>query len=158
MMPDIHFRPMDKADLPAVTRIEQDCQSHPWSLLQFLDGFNTGHEGWVVSRHFADRELVIGFAVMAPVLDESTLMNICVRPACQGEGVGRALLNFLIDEATTNGIVKVYLEVRASNKIAIGLYESLGFEQLAVRKDYYPATAGREDGLVYVRLCQKLSG
>ena len=149
-MTDLRFRMMEKADLPSVVKIENDCQSHPWSLLQFLDGFNAGHTGWVACREFEGRELVAGFAVVATVLDESTLLNICIRPAFQKQGYGRELLRYLLDHAEANGIDKFFLEVRASNQVAIRLYESMGFRQLSVRKDYYPAVIGREDGLVYV--------
>jgi ribosomal-protein-alanine N-acetyltransferase len=92
---------------------------------------------------------VAGFAVLSTVLDESTLLNICIRPAFQNQGYGRDLLRFVLDHAAANGIDRFFLEVRASNHIAIRLYESMGFRQLSVRKDYYPAVIGREDGLVY---------
>lgn len=149
-MNDLSFRMMEKADLAAVVKIENDCQSHPWTLMQFLDGFSSGHTGWVVSRAFDDRELVVGFAVVSTVLDERTLLNICVRPACQNQGAGREILGFLLQRAAAENISRFFLEVRASNRSAIHLYESLGFQQLSVRKSYYPAVLGREDGLVYV--------
>ena len=149
-MTPLTFRIMDKADLPGIVKIENDCQSHPWSLLQFLDGFNAGHTGWVACREFQGGELIVGFAVVSTVVDESTLLNLCVRPACQNQGVGREILAHLLQEAAANHISKFFLEVRASNQVAIRLYESMGFEQVAVRKDYYPAVIGREDGLVYV--------
>jgi len=47
-------------------------------------------------------------------------------------------------------MTRMFLEVRASNKAAIRLYERAGFEQVSVRRDYYPAVVGREDGLVYI--------
>lgn len=148
-MTDLSFRMMEKADLPAVVKIENDCQSHPWSLLQFLDGMNAGHTGWLAYRSFKNRELVVGFAVVATVLDESTLLNICIRPAYQNQGYGRDLLRYLLYRAEESGIGRFLLEVRASNRGAIHLYESMGFQQVSVRKNYYPALVGREDGLVY---------
>lgn len=148
-MAELQFRKMDKADLAVVTRIEQDCQSHPWSLLQFLDGFNAGHEGWVACMDYDGRELIVGFAIVANVLDESTLLNICIRPAYQQQGIGRRLLAFLLEQARAGEMVKMFLEVRASNQPARGLYESVGFEAVSVRRDYYPALVGREDGVVY---------
>lgn len=148
-MPALSFRTMEKADLPVIVKIEKDCQSHPWSLLQFLDGFNAGHTGWVAGREIEGNELIVGFAVVSTVVDECTLLNICVRPACQNQGVGRQILEHLLRQAGADNIRKFFLEVRASNQFAIRLYESVGFEQIAVRKDYYPAVIGREDGLVY---------
>ena len=106
---------MTKADLPVVTKIEADCQTHPWTLLQFLDGFNAGHQGWVVCRQYEEREMIVGFAIVTSVLEERTLLNICVRPAFQKQGVGRTLLEFLLQQAKVENIEKIYLEVRASN-------------------------------------------
>ena len=148
-MSELQFRIMDKADLPIVTKIESDCQSFPWTLLQFLDGFNAGHEGWVACMDIDGREMIIGFAVISTVLDESTLMNLCVRPAFQNQGFGRALLEHLLARARRDNIRNFFLEVRVSNKTAIHLYEAVGFEQISVRKDYYPSVVEREDGLVY---------
>jgi [ribosomal protein S18]-alanine N-acetyltransferase len=148
-MKDLRFRTMVKADLPVITKIESDCQSHPWTLLQFLDGFNAGHEGWVACRDYENRELIVGFAVLSRVLDESTLLNICVRPAFQKQGYGRIILDNLLDQARSENIERIFLEVRVSNSSAIKLYESVGFEKIAERRDYYPAIIGREDGLVY---------
>lgn len=135
--------------MPVITKIESDCQSHPWTLLQFLDGFNAGHEGWVACKDFESRELIIGFAVVSKVIDEKTLLNICVRPAFQKQGFGHGILDFLLAQACSENIVKIFLEVRISNSAAIKLYESVGFEKISQRKDYYPALIGREDGLVY---------
>ena len=148
-MKDLRFRKMVKADLPVITKIESDCQSHPWTLLQFLDGFNAGHEGWVACKDYENRELIVGFVIFSSVLDESTLLNICVRPAFQKQGYGRAILDRLLDQAKLENIESIFLEVRMSNSSAIRLYESVGFEKIAERRDYYPAIIGREDGLVY---------
>ena len=148
-MKDLRFRKMVKADLPVITKIESDCQSHPWTLLQFLDGFNAGHEGWVACKDCEHRELIVGFAIFSSVLDESTLLNICVRPAFQKQGYGRAILDRLLEQARSENIESIFLEVRISNSSAIRLYESIGFEKIAERRDYYPAIIGREDGLVY---------
>ena len=148
-MKDLRFRKMVKADLPVITKIESDCQSHPWTLLQFLDGFNAGHEGWVACKDYEHRELIVGFAIFSSVLDESTLLNICVRPAFQKQGYGRAILDRLLEQARSENIESIFLEVRISNSSAIRLYESIGFEKIAERRDYYPAIIGREDGLVY---------
>jgi len=148
-MHKLRIRKMTRADLPVVTKIEADCQSHPWTLLQFLDGFNAGHQGWVAFRNYEEREMIIGFAIVTSVLDERTLLNICVSPAFQKQGAGRALLEFLLQQSKLENMEKMYLEVRASNNPAKSLYESLGFEKIAERRDYYPAVIGREDGHVY---------
>ena len=148
-MSELLFRKMTKADLPVITKIENDCQSHPWTLLQFLDGFNAGHDSWIAYKTIEGREMVIAFAVVSSVIDESMLLNFCVRPAFQNKGYGKGLLTYLLERARAQKIAHFLLEVRASNKPAIQLYEGFGFQKISRRKDYYPALAGREDGLVY---------
>jgi len=68
---------MTKADLPVVTKIEADCQTHPWTLLQFLDGFNAGHQGWVVCRQYEEREMIVGFAIVTSVLEKDLVKYLC---------------------------------------------------------------------------------
>ena len=75
---------------------------------------------------------------------KATLFNIAVDPDYQRQGLGRALLEHLIDELEKRGVATLWLEVRASNAAAIALYESLGFNGATIRRNYYPTTDGRE--------------
>jgi len=71
-----------------------------------------------------------------------------VSPDYQRQGLGRALLEYIISELENRGIATLWLEVRASNQAAIALYESLGFNEATIRRNYYPAKDGREDAIV----------
>jgi ribosomal-protein-alanine N-acetyltransferase len=82
------------------------------------------------------------------VTDEVHLLNLTVASDFQKKGVGRALLNFLIADALEQQAKKMILEVRRTNLAAIFLYESSGFDQIGLRKNYYPAHLGREDAIV----------
>ena len=88
------------------------------------------------------------FAITQVVLDEATLFNIAVDPAYQRRGLGRVLLEHVIDEVEKLGVVTLWLEVRASNVAAIALYESVGFNEATIRRNYYPTTDGREDAII----------
>ncbi len=88
------------------------------------------------------------FAITQIILDEATLFNIAVDPAFQRRGLGRALLEQVIDEVEKRGVVTLWLEVRASNVAALALYESLGFNEATIRRDYYPTADGREDAII----------
>ncbi|MCD4621909.1 ribosomal protein S18-alanine N-acetyltransferase, partial [Proteus mirabilis] len=77
------------------------------------------------------------FAITQVVLDEATLFNIAVDPDFQRRGIGKALLEHLIDELEKRGVLTLWLEVRASNVAAIALYESLGFNEATIRRNYY---------------------
>jgi ribosomal-protein-alanine N-acetyltransferase len=80
-------------------------------------------------------------------LDEAHLLNIAVASEWQGQGVGRDFLGHMIGVAKAASCQIVYLEVRPSNLAARHLYRKLGFQQIAIRPEYYPALAGREDAL-----------
>ena len=94
-----------------------------------------------------DGEAVIGYAVLMVALDEAHLLNIAIAGEWQNQGLGRAFLRHMVEEARSAGAQIVYLEVRPSNLAARHLYRSLGFQQIAIRPDYYPAVGGREDAL-----------
>lgn len=88
------------------------------------------------------------FAVTQVVLDEATLFNIAVHPDFQRQGLGRTLLQALITELGERGVMTLWLEVRASNAKAIALYRSFDFNEVSVRKGYYPSAEGREDAVI----------
>ena len=80
---------------------------------------------------------------------EAHVLNVCVRQDLRGAGVGRRLMDFLLERARAAQMQDVFLEVRPSNPTAIRLYESLGFTRVGVRRAYYQANVGREDAWVY---------
>ena len=90
---------------------------------------------------------MIGYAILMVALDEAHLLNFAVSSEWQNQGIGRAFLRHMIGEARTAACQIVYLEVRPSNLPARHLYRALGFQQIAIRPEYYPASHGREDAL-----------
>lgn len=138
------FRPMHFDDLERIMQIEPTIYSHPWSQGNFADSLHAGYSCWV----YEEARAVIGYAVMMTVLDEAHLLNISIAQEHQGRGLGRALLNHLVDTAKRHGATMMFLEVRPSNKNAIALYESMGFNEFSIRKGYYPAHNGREDAIL----------
>ena len=144
LKPAIHYRPLQMADLDAVMVIEPEIYPHPWSRGNFSDSLRAGYSCWACEH---EGELM-GYAVMMVVLDEAHLLNISIAPGFQGRGLGRHLLEHLIGVARGHGAQTMFLEVRPSNKAAMRLYESIGFNEFSVRKGYYPAAKGREDAVL----------
>lgn len=142
-IPQLHYRPMRPADLQEVARLEAALYAFPWSLGNFRDSVSAGYDCWAACH--GDR--LIGYAVLMIALDEAHLLNIAVAPEWQRQGVGRAFLEHMVAIAKRAGCGIVYLEVRPSNHAARALYKSEGFQQIAIRPNYYPAVAGREDAL-----------
>ena len=139
------IRPMLEADVPAVLAVEQAAYEFPWTEGIFSDCMRIGYSCWaLITEHGMSGHAVM--SLMAP--GECHVLNVCVRPDLQGEGLGRHLMNHLIDTARGYGVTLMLLEVRPTNLAAIELYRSLGFNEVGLRKDYYPARGGREDGLV----------
>ena len=146
--PSLSIRPMSKDDLASVIVVENSAYSHPWSEGILLDCLRVGYSCWVCELD----EDIVGHAVMSVAVGEAHLLNICISPEWQGVGVGRRLLRRMLRIASGRQADTMFLEVRASNVGARGLYESEGFGEIGRRVAYYPATGGgREDALVYAK-------
>ena len=137
---------MRAQDVEEVVAIENQAYPFPWSRGNFLDSLNSGYDAWVM------RELdgqIAGYFLAMPVVDEMHLLNITVRPTLQGKKLGRLLLNKVITLAREAKMQSILLEVRPSNPRALAFYQHVGFEQIGIRKNYYPSTgATREDAIV----------
>lgn len=140
----LRFRPMQMADLDAIMAIEPTIYPYPWSRGNFSDSLDAGYSGWV----YEEQGRIIGYAMLMLVLDEAHLLNISIAKSHQGRGLGRALLEYMMQVARGHGAANMFLEVRPSNLSAIRLYESTGFNEMAVRRGYYPAADGREDAIL----------
>jgi ribosomal-protein-alanine N-acetyltransferase len=135
---------LDEADLPAIETIEQRAHLFPWSHRVFRDCISSGY---FLDGAF-DGHNLLGFSVVMPILQEWHVLNLCVDPPKQRQGIGRALLQFILEQARQSQIQSVWLEVREHNAPARALYAAHGFRQVGLRKAYYPAKNGREDALV----------
>ena len=135
---------MTPADLDQVTANERRAYDFPWSHKVFADCLDEGHECWVATV----RGVVVAHGVLSVGADEAQLLNVCVVPDAQGAGHGRSLTTHLIERAGTAGAGRVFLEVRISNRVAMTLYDALGFQEVGRRRGYYPTEHGREDALV----------
>ena len=123
-----------------------ECRSHafPWREQTFAS--NQGARFLNLRLDVGDK--MAAFAITQVVLDEASLFNIAVDPAFQRRGLGRQLLQHLIEALIKRDVLTLWLEVRASNLPAIALYEQLGFNQVSRRPDYYPTASGREDAIL----------
>jgi ribosomal-protein-alanine N-acetyltransferase len=138
------YRAMTLEDLDRVCGIEQRMYAFPWTRGNFLDSLSSGYICTVLER----AGVIAGYGILSVAAGESHLLNLSIDARWQRRGLGRALLSRHIDLARCHGAAIMLLEVRPSNDAARALYASAGFEQLAVRRDYYPASGGREDALL----------
>jgi ribosomal-protein-alanine N-acetyltransferase len=138
------MRGMTGADLDAVAAIEQAVQPYPWTRGNFSDSLANGY----LCRVDEAEGEVRGYAILMPLIDEAELLTIGVAAAQQRKGLGRALLNGMLELAHKAKMKRVFLEVRPSNAAAIALYRSAGFIEVGVRRGYYQNANGIEDALV----------
>jgi [ribosomal protein S18]-alanine N-acetyltransferase len=136
---------MTNSDLPEVYAIELATQISPWAISNFSDCLRVGYECWVAEID----ALVVGFGIItvSKAARESHILNLCVTPSQQHRGIGKKILHHLINCAAENADQTI-LEVRRSNTRALRLYENAGFNIIGERKNYYPASIGREDAII----------
>lgn len=128
-----------------MAEIEQQAHVNPWPLQTLKDCFSGSY---LVLGVFLKRRLV-GYLIAQPVLDEVSLLNVCIEPKHQRQGLGRILLERFMVLMRERGIKQCFLDVRASNQAAQNLYQRLGFAIVGRRKNYYTAAHdAREDALM----------
>lgn len=91
------------------------------------------------------------FLLTRRAADEAEIITIATRPQAQRRGVARQLLARQLDALARHGVRHVFLEVAASNTAALGLYQSLGFQEAGRRPGYYRRKHGTEDAIIMRR-------
>ena len=135
---------MRHTDLPEVMEIEEQSYEFPWTLGIFSDCLDNQYAAVV----YLQNKRILGYSVSQFIVDECHLLNLCVRQEASGQGLGEKMINYLTNQARQKDLGSIFLEVRISNTPAIHLYDNLGFNEIGLRRDYYPDSNGREDALV----------
>ena len=138
------FRSMLKSDVVSVMEIERTIYEFPWTAGNFKDCLESGYQCDILIF----KNEISGYAVQMKILDDVHLLNVSVAKNFQNIGVGRFFLDNLIAESKKIELKKMVLEVRRSNSPALCLYDSLGFSEIGIRKNYYPNRNGREDAII----------
>lgn len=141
------LRPMLDEDVAAVMAIESAVYPEGWTEGIFHDCLRVHYSCWVMVQ----QEEIIGYGIMSVAVGEAHILNVAVSPECQGQGRGREMLMHLLQTGKRHGAETAFLEVRPSNPVALRLYETAGFHQVGLRRDYYPAKKGREDAVIMAR-------
>lgn len=132
---------------PAVSKVEVAAAEVPWSEMNLRSCFEADYQNFGIWSHDA-RELYAFILVHQPLADEWTIMNIAVVPQAQRRGYAEALVRYVVAKAARQP-AKVFLEVRSSNNAARKLYQKVGFQEIGLRKNYYPTLSGtKEDAIV----------
>lgn len=140
----IILRKMQQEDVDGVMEIENVVCEFPWTASIFSDCIRVGYGCWVLE----EEGTIVGYGLLSVSAGESHILNICIKPDKQRQGLGMRMMKHLIKQSEYLKAESVYLEVRMSNHGAFDLYTKLGFVQTGERKDYYPHKDGREDAKV----------
>jgi len=144
---NMHFQNMTEGDIEDVLIVENLSHRNPWSEGIFKDCLRVGY----YCPMFKNDDEIIAYGVMSSVANEAHVFNICVAINFRGQGWGMKMMQHLLDVAKEKEAKSAFLEVQPSNEVAIELYNKLGFLEVGIRKDYYPAKNGREDALIFAR-------
>ena len=130
----INVREMQIDDLEKVMKIENESFSIPWTETGFFTFLIRDDTLFLVAE---EDENILGYIGMVCVPEDGDITNVAVDEKCRNKGIGKLLVGGMIERSAKRGVKNIFLEVRVSNAPAIHLYESFGFENVGVRKNYY---------------------
>jgi ribosomal-protein-alanine N-acetyltransferase len=135
----ITYREANAFDLPVFVSLDRELFPYsPWSASQYKEEFSSPTRHFVVAVEQAQN--IVGYAgVFAPGDAEADILTVGVVPEHRGKGIAKALMAQITEWAKAQGTTAMMLEVKVDNSEAIGLYESLGYSKLNIRKDYFGA-------------------
>lgn len=142
-MPEL--RRLSAEDVAAAAALEQRCFAVPWSEQSLYEDIVCNEIGRYYGL-FCQGGLA-AYMGYWKIFDQGHITNVAVAPERRRQGLGRALLSFVLDRAAEEGVGSMTLEVRPSNRAALALYEGFGFVEKGRRKRYYRDNG--EDALIY---------
>ena len=131
---DLEIRKMTSSNIEEIANLEKECFSSPWSEDGLKNELDNNFARFFVA--FSGGKIA-GYIGSHNVLGEVYITNVAVFPEFRRNGVGKALVEFLVDEMKAENAEFVTLEVRKSNFSAISLYEKCGFGKVGERKKFY---------------------
>ncbi len=124
------------ADLDALVEVHRESFANPWTREMFAQELRQPGLSRVDVLRLPDAP-VAGFCVSWTVEDELHINTLAIRTSHRRRGLATMLLRAVLKEAASYGAARATLDVRVSNVAALALYQRLGFEIAATRRDYY---------------------
>ena len=145
---DLSIEPMSVEDVPEVLDIERSVFPFPWTKGMFLHELKVPFSRSCVVRLCDGSRKLAGYVCWWVVGDEAEILNIAVDPSCRRLGIARTLVEHVSSDARARAATALHLEVERDNTAARRLYESLGFLESGLRRNYY---APGVDALIMTR-------
>ena len=139
----IAIQVMDESHVTRVVELEKLCLSAPWSENSIRYELTNPLSLWLVA---VEDGKLLGYVGSQSVMGEADMMNVAVDPESRRRGIGRRLVEDLVQALKDRQVNSLTLEVRASNEPAKALYGQLGFLQVGRRPNYYRNP--KEDALI----------
>ena len=140
---DYVIEPLSRDFAHHVAEIERECFSVPFKEGDILAYLDTSYWRFFVLRQGNE---ILGYISFTLIIDEISICNVAVSPKYRRQGLGNALVEFLLSYAGESNVKKLFLEVRESNIGAISLYKKFGFVPVGVSKNHY--SQPRENALL----------
>lgn len=131
---EVQIFKMSTDDVDRVVEIEQECFSMPWTKQSFLEALKQNNAFYYVAKYGAE---IVGHCGAYGVCGEGSINQVAVTNEYRRCGIARQMVSTMMEEMKKHGFLEITLEVRVGNTSAIALYESLGFVQEGIRKNFY---------------------
>jgi ribosomal-protein-alanine N-acetyltransferase len=139
---------MKETDIDNVYAIEVNVHIAPWSKDIIRDCVLVGYDCRVLEINNADSPVLGGYIISRISNNVCHILNFCIAKPLQSKGLGRKLLQtFLYSLSKYTKTESVVLEVRPSNNAALHLYQTLDFEEVEIKRDYYKDKDSVEDAI-----------
>jgi [ribosomal protein S18]-alanine N-acetyltransferase len=143
---EVRIRILQAGDLPRVLEIEEVSFSTAWRESTFRGLLRRTDTDLLAAERAGH---LVGYAIAWTVTDQAEIGNVAVAPEARGLGIGRLLVQAMVERLARRGAAECFLEVRESNRTAQNLYHSESFEIIGRRRAYYSQPT--EDALVMRR-------
>lgn len=135
--PTFSIRPASSDDLDQLVAIEKRVHKSPWTREHFEEELSKDYSRLLVCTDDETDEIITSYICFWMMDDYMQILNVAVDQQFRGQGFARRLIQSMIRDAIRDEMKRLTLEVRASNVNAIGLYHSVGFHDVSVRKKFY---------------------
>ena len=141
------YENMNSTHIDDVCNIEKHSYAYPWSRNIFYDCINNNY----LCKVMLINHNVVGYIINSIIQDECHIMNLCIHKDYRRLGYAKKLLNYVNQEIKKINCKLIFLECRPSNKSALKLYLSEGYNEIGIRKNYYPSKNGYEDAIMLAK-------
>ncbi|HAT1659536.1 TPA: ribosomal protein S18-alanine N-acetyltransferase [Legionella pneumophila] len=149
----LNIRKMKDSDIENVYSIETNVHIAPWSKDILRDCVLVGYDCRVLEINNGDSPILAGYIISRISNNSCHILNLCIAKPLQSKGLGRKLLQTVLYSLSKyTQTESVILEVRPSNSAALHLYETMGFEKIEIKKDYYKDKNSVEDAILLKKI------